>query len=70
MLNISAFVICNPADIPNWWSISHDEAQAWADFQEWWTTAEPEIYRAAPEIIDLESMGYKCLQITFTGVIV
>lgn len=69
-MNINAYVICDQNDTPNWWSISHTPAQAWEDFRNWYTTADEEITRAAPEIAELQSAGYKCVEILFNGVIV
>jgi len=53
--------------VPNLWSISSSEQQAWNDFREWYSTAIEETYRACPTIPELKAQGYECIEINLNG---
>lgn len=65
-MNISGYVILENG-VPNFWSISGNEQQAWDDFREWYSNAVEGTFRAAPEISELKTQGFQCIEITFTG---
>lgn len=69
-MQINAYVILDNLNIPNWWSISHSAAQSWADFQDWFQQKDPEVFVSAPDVGELVAAGYKCVEITFDGVVV
>lgn len=66
-MNIEIYLVVEPNGKPNMWSISHSEAQAWADYQSWFQTEDETVFKAAPEITELKAQGFKCVQITLTG---
>lgn len=66
-INLSMYLIKEPDQSINFWSISDSEEKAWQDFRDWYAEAVDGVFRYCEEAAVLKSQGYCCVKVDLVG---
>lgn len=66
-ITISMYLVREPNNIINFWSISHSEDQVWEDYRQWYRTSLEGVERYCDEKEALKAQGYSCIRVDLIG---